>query len=193
MPLPEPIVRWILRVPPALTRRWNATRLKLMGTTVGPGCWIRRVDLTANPWDVVLGARVSLDDNVMLIAVGDRRTEAEGGPRIVIGERTYINRYTCIAANDRVQLGDRCLVGPFCFITDHNHGSKLGEPMADQPLEGAPVKIGNDVWLGVGVSVLSGVTIGDGAVVAAGAVVTKDVPAGAIVGGVPAKFIKDRS
>ncbi len=53
-----------------------------------------------------------------------------------------------------------------------------------------PIHIGKKVWLGANVTVLQGVTIGDNAIVAAGAVVTKDVPANAIVGGVPAKVIK---
>ena len=59
----------------------------------------------------------------------------------------------------------------------------------DQPKIEKDVIIGADVWLGTNTVVLAGVTIGDGVVVAAGAVVTRDVPAGAIVGGVPAKVI----
>ena len=54
----------------------------------------------------------------------------------------------------------------------------------------APIHIGNKVWLGANVTVLPGVTIGDGAIIAAGAVVTKDVPAGAVAAGVPARIIK---
>ena len=53
------------------------------------------------------------------------------------------------------------------------------------------IKIGNDVWIGSNATVLAGVTIGDGAIVAAGAVVTRDVDENTIVGGVPAKYIRD--
>lgn len=54
----------------------------------------------------------------------------------------------------------------------------------------APVRLGNNVWVGAHATILAGVTVGDNAVVAAGAVVTKDVPANAVVGGVPARIIK---
>lgn len=56
-----------------------------------------------------------------------------------------------------------------------------------------PVKIGKNVWVGAHATILPGVTVGDNAVIAAGAVVTKDVPAFAVVGGVPAKIIKNIS
>ena len=55
----------------------------------------------------------------------------------------------------------------------------------------APVVVGNHVWIGTRVTLLPGVTVGDCGVIAAGAVVTKDVPAGALVGGVPAKVLKE--
>ncbi len=55
-----------------------------------------------------------------------------------------------------------------------------------------PVKIGNHVWIGTRVTILKGVNIGDGAVIAAGSVVTKDIPAGSLAAGVPAKIIRDK-
>jgi maltose O-acetyltransferase len=70
---------------------------------------------------------------------------------------------------------------------------EAGIPMRLQPLKSAPVRIGNDVWIGARCIILPGVTIGDGAVLAAGAVVTRAVPANAIMGGVPAKVLKYRA
>jgi len=64
--------------------------------------------------------------------------------------------------------------------------------MIDQGITTAPVIIGNDVWIGYGAIINKGVTIGAGSIVAGNAVVTKDVPAYAIVGGIPAKILRYR-
>jgi acetyltransferase-like isoleucine patch superfamily enzyme len=65
-------------------------------------------------------------------------------------------------------------------------------PEGKLALQGGPIHIGNDVWIGSGVTVLRGVSIGDGAILAAGCVVTRDVPAYAVMGGVPARVLKYR-
>jgi acetyltransferase-like isoleucine patch superfamily enzyme len=85
-----------------------------------------------------------------------------------------------------IEIGDGCLIGHNAVITTLNH-DMLPSRRAD--MHPARVVIGAGVWFGANVTVLPGVTIGDGAVVGAGAVVTKDVPAGAVVVGVPAKQV----
>jgi acetyltransferase-like isoleucine patch superfamily enzyme len=91
-----------------------------------------------------------------------------------------------IDASEQIEVGENCMIGPFCYITDHDHGHEKGRLIGEQPLRSAPVRIGNNVWIGAGVIILKGVMIGDDAVIAAGAVVTRDIDVGMKVAGVPA-------
>lgn len=91
-------------------------------------------------------------------------------------------------------IGDHSMIGGGVLICGVNHGYAIrGVPMRQQPVEAAPIVIGLDVWIGMGAIILPGVTLGDGSIVGAGAVVTSDVPSGAVVSGVPARFVKHRS
>ncbi|HET6324537.1 MAG TPA: acyltransferase [Planctomycetaceae bacterium] len=169
-------------------RRWRRLWLRWRGVQVGRGCWIQSIEIPRNPKSIVLGAEVALDNQVVLLATGSSRAE----PQIRIGSRTYINRFTMLDASESIVIGERCMIGPSCYITDHDHGTQAGDAVATQPLKSAPTSIGNDVWIGAGAIVLKGVTIGDGAVIGAGAVVTTDAPAGAILVGVPARVVGSR-
>ena len=111
---------------------------------------------------------------------------------ISIGDNSGIGQGAFIVAFDLVEIGDNVMTGPQLMIYTTNHGTECSKPMIQQPVRSAPVKIGNDVWIGARVTILSGVTIGEGAVVAAGAVVTRNVAPYTVVGGVPARKIRDR-
>lgn len=93
-----------------------------------------------------------------------------------------------------IRIGRDVMMGPECVILTRNHAHfRTDVPMIRQGYEDyRPVTIGDDVWIGRRVIILPGVSIGDGAIVSAGAVVTKDVEPYTVVGGVPAKKIKDR-
>jgi maltose O-acetyltransferase len=184
--LADDLINRLIRYPGAVAMRLRIARLRLLGVRIGRNCWIRRIEVPRNPWDIVIGDGVALDDNVVLLTIGCRGER----PRLVIGNRTYVNRFTMFDASEDIEVGQDCLIGPFCYLTDHDHGTGSSALFAKQPLNSSPVRIGNNVWIGAGAIILRGVNIGANAVLGAGAVVTRDVPSGETVAGVPARRIK---
>jgi acetyltransferase-like isoleucine patch superfamily enzyme len=111
---------------------------------------------------------------------------------ITIGRDSLIGEYTLIRGQGGVHIGDRVYTSPFTQIIAVNH--VFDDPyrsFVHQGITAEGILIEDDVWLGSGAIVTDGVRIGRGAVVAAGAVVNNDVPPHTVVGGVPAKVIKD--
>ncbi len=112
--------------------------------------------------------------------------------RITLGREVHVGERCCLWAGDsdgRIRLGDNALLAPEVFITASNYRTTWGTPVMYQPKRERDVDVGADVWLGARVVVAAGVSIGDGAVVGAGSVVTRDIPAGAIAVGAPAKVV----
>ena len=109
------------------------------------------------------------------------------GKNITIGKNVFINAGCKFQDQGGITIDDGALIGHAVVIATLNHDV---DPAKRQSLHPSPVHIGKGVWIGANATITPGVTIGDHAIVAAGAVVTKDVPAGAVVGGVPAKLIK---
>ena len=109
------------------------------------------------------------------------------GRNIHVGDNVFINACCQFQDQGGVWLGDGCLIGHNVVFATLNHDLN---PERRQICVPKRIVVGTNVWIGSNATILAGVTIGDNAVVAAGAVVTKDVEANAIVGGVPAKFIK---
>ena len=150
---------------------------------IGDGCYIRRSN---DGGDVELGDRVLLHGNI--------RLQTYEGGRVIIGDdtRIHLNCYLMACLAD-IRIGVNTGIASECAFYNFNHGTAAGIHYREQPNETrGPIVIGDNVWIGHGVTVLGGVTIGDGAVVAARALVIDDVPANAIVGGVPAKVLRMR-
>ncbi|WP_440713930.1 DapH/DapD/GlmU-related protein [Gordonia sp. FQ] len=110
------------------------------------------------------------------------------GKNLRIGERVFVNSGCRLQDQGGITLGDDVLLGHNVVIATLNHALDPAERATTEP---RPVTIGNSVWIGANATILPGVTIGDGAVVAAGAVVTRDVAPKTIVGGVPARPIRE--
>lgn len=121
--------------------------------------------------------------------------------RIIFGNDVQINDYVHISAIEKVDIGNNVLMASHVYISDNSHGYYDGShcdsspvtPPKDRAYKVAPVKIGDNVWLGEGVIVMPGVEIGSGCVIGAHSIVNKSIPANCIAVGSPAKVIKKYS
>lgn len=125
-------------------------------------------------------------------------TDDDPRKRLILGNNIQMNDFVHICALDHVEIGDGCLFASHVYISDNSHGRYSGGVNESSPESApdhreyimAPVKIGKNVWLAEGVIVMPGVTIGDGCVIGAHSVVNKDIPAGCMAVGSPARVIK---
>lgn len=125
-------------------------------------------------------------------AAGDGRVLLQArrpGARIEIGTEAAISNNTSIIANERVQVGARCLIGDGVLIFDSDfHGTSISERRTSTG-KTAPVTIGNDVWIGSRAVILRGATLGEGSIVGAGAVVRGTFGALSVIAGNPAQVV----
>ena len=110
------------------------------------------------------------------------------GKNTILGERVFINMGCKFQDQGGITIDEGALIGHNVVLATLNH---FQSPTKRAGMTHAPIHIGKNVWIGANATILAGVTIGDGAIVAAGAVVTKDVAPNTIVGGIPAKKIKE--
>ena len=100
----------------------------------------------------------------------------------------YMNFNSTIRCRDKITIGNHVYIAEEVLIRDSDDHDIISDK---SHISKKPINIGNHVWIGSRATILKGVTIGDGAIIAAGAVVTKDVPPNTLVGGVPARVIKE--
>jgi len=166
-------------------RIWRVARLR--------ACCRGRIPVTTQcdgPVLVVSGADLRMGDHCRLGQGVFFETSGDG--RIVLGRHVRVNQGVFVVSYSAIAIGDDTLIGEYVSIRDANHGTAPGALIRTQLHDATPITIGRDVWIGRGTAVLKGVTIGDGAIVAANSVVTRDVPAGTVVAGVPARVIRRR-
>lgn len=136
--------------------------------------------------------RILLEENAKMTVDGDFEVFANSFIRVfpnshLILHGGFINENVQISCGDVIEIGEDATIGRDVCIRSYD-----GHTLEEEGYKiSAPIRIGKHVWIGQGATILKGVKVGDGAIIASGALVTKDVPAGSLVGGVPAKVIKD--
>lgn len=163
--------------------RWYIRLLAPLYQQRGRGCKIYgSVRMDTPPYRRFVLGRRSVVESFCCInnAVGD----------VIIGDNTRIGLHSTVIGP--VEIGSNVNLAQGIVVTALNHNfTDCTKRIDEQGVSTAKVIIGNDVWIGANATVLPGVTIGNHCVVAAGAVVTKDVPSYSLVGGVPAKILKN--
>jgi len=125
--------------------------------------------------------------------IGDRTKIRCHEGEVEIGRKTVIGQECTISAYQRVRIGEQCVIADRAMFIDFDHGVvEVERPIRLQGIYKRDVEVGSNVWIGYGACILRGVRVGDNAVVGTNAVVTKDVPANAVVGGVPARVLRMR-
>lgn len=137
---------------------------------------------------IILKSRVkSCGDNVKI----GTNVQILGWEKLSIGTNVSIHSNCYIDANGEIEIGDNVSIAHNSTILSTNHDwSDIAVPIKYNPVTYGKVSISNDVWIGCGCRILAGVYIQSRSIIAAGAVVNKDVRLKTIVGGVPAKLIK---
>lgn len=181
-----PFARLAGRVLDPLRRAWAHARLaEKLQFPLDPSVVILDTPEVHGTGCIICGKQLYLYRDLYL------ETQDEG--EIILGNQVVLSRGVHIVSFARVTLGAGSMIGEYTSIRDANHRFGAGQSIRAAGHEAAPITIGRNVWIGRGVAVLPGVTIGDGAVVAANAVVSRDVPAEAVVGGIPAKSLLRRA
>ncbi len=155
---------------------------------IGDGVELRRnLEIRVHQQSVMqIGNSVRIDRGVRLLSTN--------AAKITIADGVRIGLYTVFNGGDSISVGAGSLLSGFVYLQTSMHGFKnKGVAIQKQGYAHAPVCLKEDVWLGTHVVVLPGVTLESGVVVGSNAVVNKSVEAHAVIGGVPAKILKERT
>jgi acetyltransferase-like isoleucine patch superfamily enzyme len=112
---------------------------------------------------------------------------------VEIGAKTVFGQECTISAYRRIRIGEQCVIADRAMFIDFDHGVvEVERPIRGQGIYKREVEVGSNCWIGYNACILRGVRVGDNSVIGANAVVTSDVPANAVVGGIPARVIRMR-
>jgi serine acetyltransferase len=181
----------VLRIISKLLNKFAKAYEVLMGHVIlvrsgcvceGPIHLYKHVRLRATDCGKVrIGARVVIDRYAdITVKYGNLR----------IGDDTYLGQFSVVCAQDSIEIGRDCLIAEHVTIRDQDHIFLGQKPTRASGFVTAPIRIGDNVWLGAKVTVLKGITIGDNSVIGANSVVSRNIPANSVAVGNPARVIR---
>jgi len=142
--------------------------------------------------ELEIGAKGRIDFG-RFVWIGDKTKVRCHEGRVEIGAKTVIGQECTISAYQHVRIGRQCVIADRAMFIDFDHGVvEVERPIRKQGIYKRDVIVGSNVWIGYGACVLRGVSVGDNSIVGTNSVVTKDVPANAVVAGIPARIIRMR-
>ena len=165
-----------------------------------------------NKKNIELGNNVNIGDYVKLYALGKKKLTLKNnvnigsfsqlvisvsfdniGEYIQIGNNVGMGEFAYIGGAGGVKIGDNTIIGQYLSLHPENHNYSDGNTLIrEQGVSRKGISIGENCWIGSKLTILDGVTIGNGCIISAGSVVNKSFADNVIIGGVPAKFLKDR-
>jgi acetyltransferase-like isoleucine patch superfamily enzyme len=139
---------------------------------------------------VARGARI---DFGRFVWIGDDTKIRCHEGAVEIGSKTVMGQECTISAYKRVRIGEQCVIADRAMFIDFDHGVvEVERSIRSQGIYTRDVEVGSNVWIGYGACILRGVRVGDNSIIGTNSVVTKDVPANAVVAGIPARVIRMR-
>ncbi|MFK8104690.1 MAG: DapH/DapD/GlmU-related protein [Saprospiraceae bacterium] len=184
---------YVFRIPQHLYLAKNVRFFNLANIQFGN--WVQlgtSVEISGlSKFPVVLGNGVSIGAFSRIIASTSYNNIGEF---IRIGNNVGIGEFAYLGGGGGLEIGSNCIIGQYfsCHPENHYYDSAY-ELIRLQGVSRKGIRIGENCWIGAKVTILDGVTIGDNCVIAAGAVVTKNVPENMVVGGVPARILKNKN
>jgi lipopolysaccharide O-acetyltransferase len=130
----------------------------------------------------------AISGGINLTTGRDCRVDVFVEAKLFFGRDVQLNDSCHIACAEQIEIGDFALIASRVYISDHDHDTTNIE--VHSSVISKPTIIGKRVWIGEGACILKGVTLGDDCIVGANAVVTRNFPAGSVIGGVPARLIR---
>ena len=181
------LARWALRF------LWFEPLFRAKCEQVGKALQLERLPYMLGAGSIIIGDGVRLSGEVVVIFSNVHSDR----PELRIGSGTFVGHPSSFHAARSIVIGERCLIAGGVLIYDHDgHPYSAEDRRAGKtyPAENcAPVRIGNDVWIGARVIILKGVTIGDGAIIGSGCTVACDVPPGAVIAGPQTRTLRTQN